>query len=330
MVNPEIRSATGQRRGERRPLSAANRQGDTVAVNGCGRPFGRPARRCSQILSRPRRDLPEFLRGVKGPVGIAQHLARQQHEVGLIVADDLVGLGRPGDHADRSGGDIRFAANSLSERRLVPRPDRDLRLLDIAARRAIDHIDAKSEQLARKLDRLVDVPSALDPVGRREADEQRAALRQDAPHRSDAFADESRAVVERAAVSVGAAVAERRQKLVDQISVRAVNLDHPEAGGERALSRDGEGTMHSMNLVDRHFIRHGVGIIERDGARRERAPSARRLGNGAIPRPGPIRAGLPAGMGQLNAGASALSVKKACDPFERLEMLLAPDAEVLG
>ena len=203
--------------------------------------FGRPARRRAQILPRPRRDLPEFLRGVQRPVGVAQHLAREQHDIGLIVADDLVGLSRRGDHADRGGGDIRLTPNPLGERRLISGSDRDLRLLDIAARRAIDHIDAKSEQKPRELDRLVDVPSAFNPIGRRDSHEQRAALGQHASYRRDAFAKKPRPIVERAAVGVSAAIAQRRQKLVNQIAVGGVNFDHREAGGGRAFSRDREG-----------------------------------------------------------------------------------------
>src|SRR5271170_4788894 len=64
--------------------SRANRLGHAIAVSGGGGPFGRPARRGAQILPRPRRDLPELLGGVKRPIGVAQHLAREQHEVGLI------------------------------------------------------------------------------------------------------------------------------------------------------------------------------------------------------------------------------------------------------
>ena len=111
--------------------------------------------------------------------------------------------------------------------------------------------------------------------------------------------------------------------------MRAMNLDHPEAGGERALRRDGEGVMHSVDLIDRHFGRHRESIAERDGARRERAPSASRFGNGAVSRSRPIGAAFPPGVRELDAGARALTVDKARDPLERLEMLFAPDAEVL-
>ena len=111
--------------------------------------------------------------------------------------------------------------------------------------------------------------------------------------------------------------------------MRGMNLDHPEAGGERALGRDGEGAMHSVDLVDSHFVRHGETIIERNGARRDRAPSASRFRNGAVARSRPIGAAFPPGMRELDAGARALTLDKAHDPFEGLEMLFAPDAEVL-
>ena len=88
--------------------------------------------------------------------------------------------------------------------------------------------------------------------------------------------------------------------------MRGMNLDHPEAGGERALSRDGERAMHGVDLVDSHFVRHWVTIAERNGARRDRAPSASGFRNGALSRPRPIGAAFPPGMRELDAGARAL------------------------
>lgn len=55
----------------------------------------------------------ENRRGVQWPVGVAEQLARQQDEVSLSGADDLVGLGRLGDHADGSGGDFGLAADGV-------------------------------------------------------------------------------------------------------------------------------------------------------------------------------------------------------------------------
>src|SRR3984957_130874 len=137
---------------------------DAVAGGRRGRTLGRIARRSTQILRWPRGNLPEFLRGMQRPIGVAQHFAGEQHDIGLLVADDLIGLSRRGDHADRRGGDIGFAANPPGERRLISGSHWNLRLLDIAARRAIDQIDPQGEQKARKLDRLVDVPPAFNPV----------------------------------------------------------------------------------------------------------------------------------------------------------------------
>ena len=105
------------------------------------------------------------------PVGIAQHLAREQNQIGLAVADDLVGLGGAGDHADGGGRNFGLAADPRRERNLIARADRDLRLLDIAARGAVDRIDAEPLQLPRERDRLLEVPAAFGPIGRGNAHE---------------------------------------------------------------------------------------------------------------------------------------------------------------
>ena len=100
-------------------------------------------------------------------MGIAKHLAREQHQIGLSVADDLVGLSRRGDQADRSGGDIRFAANSFREWRLISGPHGDVRLFEIPPRRAIDHVNAKSEQKAREFQYTTPGQALLDILDNR-------------------------------------------------------------------------------------------------------------------------------------------------------------------
>src|SRR5205814_1556514 len=59
---------------------------------------------------------------------------------------------------------------------LIAGADGYFRALDIAARRAIDRVDAELLQPARKRDRLLEVPTAVGPVGRRNADEQRTGV----------------------------------------------------------------------------------------------------------------------------------------------------------
>jgi glycerate kinase len=140
-----------------------------------------------------------------------------------------------------------LAPDARGEWRLIAGADRDLRLLDVAAGGAVDQVDAQLLQLARQLDRLLDVPAALHPVGAGDAHEQRAALRQIGAHGLDGVAQEAGAVLERAAVGVGAMVAERRQEFVEQVAVGGVNLDDAEAGVVGALGRLDERLLQAVD-----------------------------------------------------------------------------------
>ncbi len=57
------------------------------------------------------------------PVRITQQFAGEQNQVGLAGAQDVFGLHRLGDHADRAGGDTRLLSHALGELGLVARPD---------------------------------------------------------------------------------------------------------------------------------------------------------------------------------------------------------------
>jgi hypothetical protein len=43
-------------------------------------------------LHRPTEDHSQFLRGMRGEIRVAEHLSREQHDIGLALTDDLVGL----------------------------------------------------------------------------------------------------------------------------------------------------------------------------------------------------------------------------------------------
>ena len=49
------------------------------------------------------------LGGMERPVGVSQHLARQQHDVSLAGGHYLLGLGWLGDQTDRSAGNPCFS-----------------------------------------------------------------------------------------------------------------------------------------------------------------------------------------------------------------------------
>jgi hypothetical protein len=55
------------------------------------------------ILQRPSDVMAKSMRSQKRPVRIAQELARQNHNVGLAGADDLISLGWIGNHSNSAG-----------------------------------------------------------------------------------------------------------------------------------------------------------------------------------------------------------------------------------
>src|SRR5207302_5610423 len=101
---------------------------DWKALRGSGRS-------CAKILRGPRYRPAQLRGGMQRPVRIAQHLASEQHDVGLPAADDLIGLMCFRDHADGAGQDAGIAANPFCERHLISGSDGNLRIGDVAARR---------------------------------------------------------------------------------------------------------------------------------------------------------------------------------------------------
>src|SRR5205807_9306812 len=111
--------------------------------------------RRAQILRRPRHRVPELAGGAQREVRIAQQLPCHEHAVGLAARDDLVRLRRVCDQTHRTGRDAGLASNALGEWHLVSGPERNFRIGDAAARRAIDQIGASRLQPPRELDGLL-------------------------------------------------------------------------------------------------------------------------------------------------------------------------------
>ena len=166
------------------------------------------------------------------PVGVAEHFARHEDEVGLALVDDAVGLGGLGDHADGGGGDGGFVADASREVDLIAGREGNFGVGDVAAGRAVDQVNAVFAQEAGKLNRVVDGPAAFRPVASGDADKQGQMGGPDTAHFIDNLEKETGAVFKTAAVGVGALVGERRVELVEQVAVGGVNFDQVEAGGE--------------------------------------------------------------------------------------------------
>ncbi len=103
----------------------------------------------ARVLLGPACQFAEGGGGVDGPVGIAEHFASQEDEVGFAVFDDAVGLGGFGDHADGGGGDVGLSADAGGEGDLVAGGDGDFGVGRVASRRAIDEVDGVFAKEAR-------------------------------------------------------------------------------------------------------------------------------------------------------------------------------------
>ena len=119
------------------------------------------------------------------PIRIAQQLACDKDRVRLSGSDDLLCLNWRSDHPNRTGHDFSFPTNPLSKRRLVPGTDRNFCMRHAAARRAIDQVHPCLPQSPSKLNRLFDIPAAIDPIGGGNAHEQRRSLWPGGPNRSN-------------------------------------------------------------------------------------------------------------------------------------------------
>ena len=94
------------------------------------------------VLDGPAGGLVELVGGAEGPVGFTEEFAGEEDYVGLTGADDLVGLGGVGDHADGTGGEAGFAADAVGEGYLIAGADGDLLERGVAAGGHVDEVDA--------------------------------------------------------------------------------------------------------------------------------------------------------------------------------------------
>ena len=147
---------------------------------------------------------------MEGPVGIAEELAGEEDEVGLAVANDLVGLRGGGNHAYGAGGDGGFAADGFGVDDLVAGTDGNLLGGMVAAGGDVDEVYAcLLEELGEGYG-LGEIPAFAerfcDPVGGGDADEDGEMLRPDGANGADDFEGEAGAVFEAAAVFVSALI----------------------------------------------------------------------------------------------------------------------------
>ena len=111
--------------------------------------------------------------------------------------------------------------------------------------------------------------------------------------------------------------------------MRAVDLQHLEAGLDRKPRRCGPHADHLANVCDRHFSRRRPPFGVGDRTRRDHRPEVLiRALQRSEPLPWTLRASLAAGMIELHSGHRARLLDEAGDGPQCLNVRLVPQAEV--
>src|SRR5690606_20559044 len=143
--------------------------------------------------------------------------------------NDGFGLFETGNETNGDDRHVHRLLDRPGERHLVVRTDGDLLRRMQAAAGNVDGGAATRLQRLSERDGLLHLPPSIDPVGRGDTDSDRALRGKGAAYRVEYFEREAHPVLERPAVVVVAHVRQRREELVQQISVRRVDLDCVEA-----------------------------------------------------------------------------------------------------
>ena len=265
------------------------------------------------ILYRRGQRLLQLLRCAAREVGIPETFASDEHQIGFALGHDRRSLRGLGDQADRADRDARLTPHARGERHLVTGTDRDFHVRHQSAAGDVDQIHVQRFELAREPHRVLHAPAALLPVRRRDAQPQRQCRRPHLAHRHEHFAHQPRAIVEAAAPGIVTKVAERREELVQQITVRGVHFDQLEAGGQRPSCRIAEVGDHfgDTRLIKRLW--RVPSLVEGNRRWRHRGPLARSGRQRPATFPWSLRAGLAAGMRELHARNRTLAADERGD-----------------
>ncbi len=188
----------------------------------------------------------------------------------------------------------------------------------------------RSLECVRELHRLRQIPSSLHPIGGRDPHEQRQLFRPHVPHRLRRTQRQPSPVLEAAAVLVGAAVDQRGEELVHEVSVGHVQLDHAESRVEGSAGGRNEPVHHRVDVDAAHRARRSVARRERLRARPDRLPTALLRRHPAAFAPRPIRRGFASRVRELDSRDRTLRGDELRDRRERLGVGVRPDPGVEG
>ena len=133
---------------------------------------------------------------------------------------------------------------------------------------------ASHRERLRKGDGLIEIPTSFGPVGPRYAHADWPLDRKDRADGIEYLDGKAHSVFEAAAVVVFALVGQGREKLMQQITVRAMELDRiePEPGGSSCRLHESVTNGGEPVVIEGH--RRILTFCEGDGRRRHRLPAA--------------------------------------------------------
>src|SRR5260370_2030392 len=110
-----------------------------------------------------------------------------------------------------------------------------------------------------------------------------------------------------------------------------VNLNNTEARFTGTACGGGKSRNDVLNTIDRERSGHRIVIGKGQCARgNDIVPTSTTFGDHSVARPRRISAGLATGVRQLNPGHASLLMNKPDDSSQRLNVIIHPDAQVLG
>src|SRR5579875_2417771 len=160
----------------------------------------------AEVLRRHEGLGPEEIGRIPDPPGIANEASGERDHVRIALAQDALRFPRIGDHSDGDDRNARGGAHRSRERHLIPGACVDALQRREAAARDVDEIAAAGSEFARKRARLLDVPSAVHPVGGRDAHAERFLRRPDRAHGLEDLERKAHAVFEGTTIRVVATI----------------------------------------------------------------------------------------------------------------------------
>src|ERR1019366_1804237 len=162
------------------------------------------------------------------PARIVEYGARESDKIGIASSNDRLSLIIASDETDRDGRQVRCSLDGTGERHLIARPDRDLLCRSHAPARDMNGATASRRERFREGDGLIEIPASFGPVGPRYAHADWPLDWKDPADGIKYFEGKTHSVFGAAAVVVFALVGQGREKLMQQITVRAMELDRIE------------------------------------------------------------------------------------------------------